>query len=81
MKLEKLKSLSQEELEKKIDLTKMSTGFLMGIVIVFFVVTINQIIKTGEFDYFILIPIASVIFIVYNFREIKKMEKELKSRG
>jgi len=78
---EKLKSLSLDELTKKAKSTKQTTNFLAGIVLVLYIVTIYGSIRTGEFDFIMLVAIAFTFTIFSNYRKVRKMEDEMASRN
>lgn len=80
MNQEKLKSISTEDLEKKLKQTKLAIGILTGVILCLYILSIYNTINDGKFDYTLLVAIAFTFTIVSSFRQTKGMEKEIKSR-
>ncbi len=81
MENNKYKELSIPELEKKRASLKKAASFLAGILICLFGVTVWSTIRNGEFDWLMLVAISLSIIVFTNFREAKKISREIESRG
>jgi len=79
MKIQALKEMATEELQKKLKTQKMMTGILLGLVFVMFVVTFLPTLAEQSIAQKIL-PFAFIPLLVVNFLSIKKMKKELELR-
>ena len=81
MKQEELKQLSTEDLKKKIKDGKFGTNLLFGIVIALFLAVLYRMVANGEFYSMILVPLALLITVFANYKQIKAMQQELDQRG
>ncbi|MEW7292216.1 redox-active disulfide protein 2 [Aquimarina sp. 2304DJ70-9] len=80
MKKEDLKKLSTEELLKKSTALKTVTSLLAGVLIVLLGVTVFNSIKTKTLDMLLVIPIALSTILFINYKQIKDIKTEIKSR-
>ncbi|MGJ1198637.1 redox-active disulfide protein 2 [Sphingobacterium spiritivorum] len=80
MKTENLKEMSDEELLKKKRITSTATGVLAGMLLLLLILA-TYISLTKGFSALIVIPIALSPTLILNFKTIKEIKLELKSRG
>ncbi|MGJ1430651.1 redox-active disulfide protein 2 [Sphingobacterium spiritivorum] len=80
MKTENLKEMSDEELLKKQKLTSTVTGILAGMLLLLLILA-TYISLTKGFSALIVIPIALSPTLMMNFKTVKDIKQELKSRG
>jgi len=74
-----LSSLTLEELQKRVKVSKMATGILAGIVILQFGIGVYLTIKQG-FNVFTVIPLCFMPLIFVNLGQIKKLNEEIAKR-
>ena len=77
---ENLSELSIEDLNKKAKTAKTVTGLLAGLLIVQFAVGIYLTTQQG-FNVFIVIPVAFVHILIFNFTNVKKINEEIARRN
>ena len=77
---ENLSELSIEDLNKKAKTAKTVTGLLAGLLIVQFAVGIYLTTQQG-FNVFIVIPVAFVPILIFNFTNVKKINEEIARRN
>jgi hypothetical protein len=75
-----LSTLTVEELEKRAKTTKTSTGLLLGIIIVQFILGIFLTFKQG-FNVFTVIPLAFLPIVFVNYTSLKKIKEEIANRN
>ncbi|MGJ1262201.1 redox-active disulfide protein 2 [Sphingobacterium spiritivorum] len=80
MKTENLKEISDEELLKKKRITSTATGVLAGMLLLLLILA-TYISLTKGFSALIVIPIALSPTLILNFKTVKEIKLELKSRG
>lgn len=80
MKTENLKEMSDEELLKKKRITSTATGVLAGMLLLLLILA-TYISLTKGFSALIVIPIALSPTLILNFKTVKEIKLELKSRG
>ncbi|MGJ1364754.1 redox-active disulfide protein 2 [Sphingobacterium spiritivorum] len=80
MKTENLKEMSDEELLKKKRITSTATGVLAGMLLLLLILA-TYISFTKGFSALIVIPIALSPTLILNFKTVKEIKLELKSRG
>jgi len=75
-----MKNLSEKELLEKEKSMKMTTGLLVGILLILFIITLNSTIKEKEFDVLMIVPIALSTIVFTNYKKIKGIQNELSIR-
>ncbi len=80
MKKEDLENMSTDELLKRQKSLKTITGMLAGILLLLFGITIFKSVKDKTFDVMMVVPISLSGIVLINYKLIKDITNELKSR-
>ena len=79
MAKENFSELSTEDLIKKKKTMSFATGLLIGVLTVLFIINILQTINKG-FTPQLIVPFALLPILIMSYRQVRSINKELKSR-
>lgn len=78
-----LKDKTSHQLKNELRGTKLITGALIGVLILLFIICVYGLLKKEEnsvFMFLIIIPLALSPIVILNYRNMKKINKELELR-
>ncbi len=81
MAKKELNELTIEELKQRAKSIKIVTWFLVVMLLVLFCMTLYQSVRDGEMQILLVVPIALLPIVLFNFGNIKKINSEVKSRS